>query len=295
MTGKIILIGFTFSILWASASTATKIGLHAAQPFVISVTRFLMAGLVMLFVTHVINRNRMPVKREWKQLMVFGLLNISIYLGLYIIAMQYVSAGLGSLFIAVNPVMISFISAGLFGQRITLVNIISLALCIAGVILAAFPLLQSSYATTGGVLLMTASMLAYSLGTIYFTRKKWRNLHILTINGWQTFLGGIFLIPLLLLTYKRQQNSFDMNFWGGTIWLAVPVSIGAVLCWLKLLKITPLSAYYWLFLCPVFGFCISNIVLHEPLSLYTLWGVLLVIAGLYIVQRFRNAPVLREN
>ena len=151
MTWRIILIGFTFSILWASASTATKIGLHAAQPFVISVTRFLMAGLIMLFVTHGINRNRIPAKSEWKQLMIFGLLNISIYLGLYIVAMQYVSAGLGSLFIAVNPVMISFISAGLFGQRITLVNIISLVLCIAGVILAALPLLQNSDATTGGV------------------------------------------------------------------------------------------------------------------------------------------------
>ena len=72
----------------------------------------------MLFISHGIRRNRMPVKTEWRQLMLFGLLNISIYLGLYIIAMQNVSAGLGSLFIAVNPVMISFISAGLFGHRI---------------------------------------------------------------------------------------------------------------------------------------------------------------------------------
>ena len=289
MTWKIILIGFAFSILWASAATATKVGLHVAQPFVISVSRFFIAGLIMLFVTHGINRNRMPVKSEWKQLMIFGLFNISIYLGLYIVAMQNVSAGLGSLFIAVNPVMISFISAGLFGHRITLINITSLALCFAGVILAALPLLQNSYATTGGLLTMAASMLAYSLGTIYFMKMKWRNLHILTINGWQTIFGGIFLLPLLLLTYKGSSNSFDMNFWGGTLWLAVPVSIGAVLCWLKLLKITPLSAYYWLFLCPVFGFCISNIVLHEPISLYTLWGVLLVIAGLFIVQRFKNA------
>jgi len=290
MTWKTISIGFTFSVLWASASTATKIGLHAAQPFVISVSRFFIAGLIMLVVTHGIKRNRMPTKSEWKQLMIFGLLNISIYLGLYIVAMQNVSAGLGSLFIAINPVMISFISAGLFGHRITFINIISLGLCIAGVILAALPLLQNSYATTGGVLIMAASMLAYSLGTIYFMKRKWRNLHILTINGWQTIFGGIFLLPLLLLTYKQSQNSFDINFWGGTLWLAMPVSIGAVLCWLKLLKITPLSAYYWLFLCPIFGFCISNIVLHEPISLYTFWGVLLVIAGLFIVQRFKNAP-----
>lgn len=295
MTWKIILIGLTFSVLWASASTATKIGLQAAQPFVISISRFLMAGLIMLFISHGIKRKRMPGKSEWRQLIIFGLLNISIYLGLYIIAMQNISAGLGSLFIAVNPVMISFISAGLFGHRITLINIISLALCIAGVILAALPLLQNSYATTGGLLLMGAAMLAYSLGTIYFTKKNWTNLHILTINGWQTILGGLFLLPLLLLTYKQQQNTFDIHFWGGTLWLAVPVSIGAVLCWLQLLNKTPLTASYWLFLCPVFGFFISNITLQEPISLYTLWGVLLVIAGLFIVQRVKKDALLPQR
>jgi len=129
-----------------------------------------------------------------------------------------------------------------------------LALCIAGVGLAALPLLKNSYATAGGVLLMTASMLAYSLGTIYFTKKKWGNLHILTINGWQTILGGILLLPLLLLTYKHQQNSFDINFWGATFWLAGPVSIGAVLCCLQLLKINASSASYWLFFARYLGF-----------------------------------------
>ncbi|MFZ1749575.1 MAG: DMT family transporter [Saprospiraceae bacterium] len=294
MNWKIILLGLTFSVLWASASTATKIGLQVAQPFVISISRFFIAGLIMLFISHVIRRNRMPEKSEWRQLMIFGVLNISVYLGLYIIAMQYISAGLGSLFIAVNPVMISFIGAGLFGHRITLINIISLSLCIAGVILAALPLLQNSYATTGGLLLMVVAMLAYSLGTIYFTRKTWSNLHVLTINGWQTFLGGVFLLPLLLMTYKEQQNTFDMHFWGGTLWLAGPVSIIAVLCWLQLLNKTPLTAAYWLFLCPIFGFLISNITLNEPLSLFTLWGVILVIAGLFLVQRYNKTELVPQ-
>ena len=37
---KIIFAGILFAFLWASASTATKIGLHAAQPFVISIFMF---------------------------------------------------------------------------------------------------------------------------------------------------------------------------------------------------------------------------------------------------------------
>ena len=288
MNWKIIFIGFIFSLLWASASTATKIGLLSAQPFVISVCRFFIAGSIMLFISHVIKRNRMPVKREWTQLLIFGFLNITLYLGLYIIAMQSVSAGLGSLFIAVNPVMIVFISAGLFAHRIPILNMISLVLCILGVIIAALPLLQNSYATTHGLLLMMASMLAYSLGTIYFTKNGWNNLHVLTINGWQTIIGGIFSLPLLFLTYQSSQNSLGLNFLGATIWLALPVSIGAVLCWLELLRKTPLTAAYWLFLCPIFGFLISRLALHEPLSIYTLCGTLLVFTGLFIVQFFKK-------
>ncbi|HEX9508929.1 MAG TPA: hypothetical protein VF939_00495 [Puia sp.] len=40
--------GLIFSVLWSSASTATKIGLQAPQPFVLSVTRFFLAGLPLL-------------------------------------------------------------------------------------------------------------------------------------------------------------------------------------------------------------------------------------------------------
>lgn len=127
-------------------------------------------------------------------------------------------------------------------------------------------------------------MLAYSSGAIYFSHNDWGDLHILTINGWQTMLGGIFLLPLLLLTYKTERNLFDSPFWIGTLWLAIPVSIGAVQCWLLLLSKRPLTASYWLFLCPVFGFIIANVTLHEPLSYYTLIGVLFVVGGLYIVK-----------
>jgi len=43
-------------------------------------------------------------------LAVYGLLNISIYLGMYVIAMQTITAGIGSLAVASNPVFISFLS-----------------------------------------------------------------------------------------------------------------------------------------------------------------------------------------
>lgn len=279
---KIILAGIVFSFLWASASTATKIGLQSGQPFVISIFRFMIAGSIMLIVSHLIMAQRMPKKREWIQISIYGLLNITFYLGLYVIAMQKVSAGLGSLAVATNPVFIVLISAVWLSHKINFKNIISLLLCFTGVFLAAYPLFQSSFATPGGILILIISMIAYSLGTIYYSIQEWNNLHILTVNGWQTIIGGLFLLPVLAMTYQSDKNVLNLDFWFSTSWLAIAVSIGAVQFWLYLLKINPIKASYWLFLCPIFGFLIAYFIVHEPLTLYTLFGIIFVIIGLYI-------------
>nr|WP_294906593.1 DMT family transporter [uncultured Lacibacter sp.] len=288
MNWKYIAAGVGFALLWSSAASATKIALQSAQPFVLSVTRFFIAGAGMLFFAHVIWRKRLPQNKEWLFIALYGLLNISLYLGLYVVAMQEVAAGLGSMAVAVNPVLISIISAVLFDHRITILHWLSLALCSIGVFVAAWPLLQNSFATTGGILIMLLSMLAYSAGAIYFARTKWNGLHILVINGWQTLIGGLFLVPVLLFTYHEQLNQFDLRFWGGVLWLAVPVSVAAVQLWLWLLKRNAVTASYWLFLCPVFGYMIAAVSLNEPVSIFTIAGVLLVTAGLYMAQRGRK-------
>ena len=286
MKGKLILIGFVFAVLWASASAATKIALLSAQPFVIAVCRFLIAGIVMLFYAHVIKNYRMPRQLEWRRIMIYGLLNISIYLGLYIIAMQQISAGLGTLAVGINPVIISLMAAFIFKESIGYKTIVSLVLCLSGVLIAAYPLLQTSNASFTGILIILCSMLAYSAGAIYFSKSNWNGLQLIVINGWQTLLGGIFLLPILLLTYKHSRNNFGFNFWAGILWLILPVSIAAVQCWMYLLKNNAARASYWLFLCPVFGFLISAYLLKEPLSWYTAAGVAMVLIGLYS----RNAP-----
>lgn len=282
---KLVLVGIAFAVLWASASAATKIGLQSAQPFVIAVTRFFIAAIIMLFISHVILKERLPQQQEWKQIAVYGVLNISIYLGLYVIAMMNVSAGLGTLSVGTNPVLISIITAIWLRQRVKRATIISLILCTAGILVAAYPLLKNSYATPTGLVLLLISMLAYSTGAVYFSKNKWNGLHILVINGWQTLFGGIVLLPFLFAFYNADKNVYDIKSIACIVWLAIPVSIGAVQLWLYLLRDNPVKASFWLFLCPVFGFIIAAVMLKEPVSLNTFIGVALVIAGLYIVQK----------
>ena len=241
----LFLTGLLFSILWPSASAATKFGLQVAQPFVICIIRFFIAGALMLIATHVFLRNRIPNRNEWKQLAIYGLLNITVYLSLFVLAMQHVSPGLGSLATATNPVFISLITALAFRQRLHSYTILSLLLCTAGVLIAAYPLFRSSYATPGGLLILFISMLSYSAGVIYFSRKNWGDLHILTINGWQTVLGGIFLAPLTAITFHASANTWNFQLAASVLWLAIPVSIIAVLLWLYLLKDNAVKASFW--------------------------------------------------
>ena len=277
--------GLLFAILWGSASTATKVGLTTSQPLIIAVVRFGVAAVIMLAYTHFIRGSRLPAGKEWWQLTIYGLLNISIYLGLYVVAMQFVTAGIGALAVATNPVIISFLSVFFLKKKLTGSLIAALLLGTAGVWCAAWPLLGQASVTTSGLLILLCSMLSYSVGAIYFSAREWNSLPLFTINGWQTLIGGLLLLPFALFNYSPELNSFNITFWVSVLWLAIPVSIIAVQLWLWLLQKNAIKAGLWLFLCPLFGFSIAAWVMKDAVSIYTIIGIALVIGGLVIAQQ----------
>ena len=239
----------------------------------------------MLFFAHLLSKKTLPKGKEWTQIIIYGLLNITIYLGCYVIAMQHVTAGVGALAIATNPLFISFSSLFFLKKKLKSEIFVALLLGTLGVLIASWPLLKDASVTVSGLILLLFSMVSYSAGAIYFSVKKWNTLSILTINGWQTMIGGILLLPFTLYEYRGTKNHFDFKFWGGTLWLAIFVSIFAIQLWLWLLKRNTVKAGLWLFLCPVFGFAIAAIILNDVISGYTIVGVALVMIGLFLSQR----------
>jgi probable blue pigment (indigoidine) exporter len=277
------IIGLIFAMLWASASVATKFGLQSAQPLIIANVRFFIAGALMLIAAHLFKKYRLPERDEWLPLLIYGSLNVTIYLGLYVLSMQELSAGVGSLSPAMNPLMISILS-GLWMQRAIKRNEwLGLILGILGVGIVVYPLLAMSYVTTKGLILMAISLLAYSVGTVYYSSRTWR-LPTLAINGWQVLLGGICLLPFTFTMTDFTANQYDARFWYSVAWL-VFVSIAAVQMWLYLLKIDTVKAALWLYLCPTFGFIYAKVLMDEPITTFTVVGTLLVIVGLYIGQK----------
>ncbi len=279
------IIGLPFAAIWASASVASKLGLASAEPFTISFIRFSIAGILMVFVSHVLLRKALPKSSQWKQLAIYGLLNISLYLGLFIVAIGEVSAGLGSLAVAINPVIITVALAIWDKKKLPFLRVFSLIIGITGVTVCAYPLIIGSHASVRGLLILFLSMSVYSIGTIYFQKNKWNGLDILTINGWQTLFGALFTLPVLLLTWDGHQNKFDFGFWSATLWLVLVVSIAGVQSWIFLLRNFGDRSSYWLFLSPIFGFMFSNLIMHEPIGPLTFIGTILVLFSLFINMR----------
>ena len=280
---KHILTGLTFSMLWSSASIAGKFGLRSAEPLILFTSRFFLAGTIMLLIAKYIRQERGPQAKEWRHLFIYGLFNTALYLGIFIIALQYITAGLTALAIALNPILISIMSSTIMKRKTLYHEWISILLGMTGVALASYPLLASEEISFAGMGLLLLSMLTYSYGSVYYSSIIW-TLPRMVINGWQVLFGGLLLLPFAIIFFKGN-NTIDLNLGLSLFWLVVPVSILSVQLWLRLLKADAVKASLWLFLCPVFGISFSTWLLDEAFTWYTGVGALLVLGALWIGQR----------
>ncbi|WP_288881135.1 DMT family transporter [Pedobacter panaciterrae] len=282
---KNIFIGLLFAMLWASASVATKFGILSAPPLVLANIRFFLAGLVLLSFGYIFNKSyKLPNAEEWKHLSIFGLLNTTVYLGLYVCAMKYTAAGIGSLATSTNPLLIVLLSSWLIGRKPSKEEIFSIIIGMAGIGIATYPLLKDSSTTILGISLLMLSMVCVSFASVYYARVKWKLPNIL-INGWQVALGGIFLLPFTFFFSDFSLIRMDNGLIFSALWLSLAVSVIGLICWFYLLKIDTVKASLWLFLCPLFGFFYAWWLMDEPITMYTVAGTLLVVFGLYLGQR----------
>ncbi|PWJ55575.1 EamA domain-containing membrane protein RarD [Dyadobacter jejuensis] len=289
---KNILVGLLFSALWASASVATKLGVAMAPPLVLANLRFFLAGFVLLGYAWLFPRKmilRFPTRKELTRLMLFGFLNTTLYLGLYVYAMKYTAAGIGSLAVSTNPLIMVLLTAFWLKKPVRSMDAFAIIFGMAGILIATYPLLQQGLTDPLGVGLLLASMLSVSVASVYYSTLPWQMPNIL-INGWQVLLGGIFLLPITLAVGGMESIQWNLQLVTSVLWLSLAVSVVGLICWFYLLRQDAVRASMWLFLCPVFGFVYAWWIVDEPITLYTYIGTLLVAIGLYLGQgaRFRR-------
>ncbi|WP_343063031.1 DMT family transporter [Rhabdobacter roseus] len=275
-----------FSMLWASASVATKFGVLSVEPLVLANIRFFIASVLLLGAAYLVRPDasyRLPQGVEWRQLALFAFLNTTLYLGLFVFSMKFAAAGLGSLATCTNPLMIILLSAWWIGRKPSKQELLGVLLGMTGVGIATYPLLEGSTTSLTGIVLLSLSMLAISAASVYYATVRWQ-LPTMLINGWQIALGGLLLLPFTLTMSDFSQSHWDARFWWSVLWLSIPVSVVSLLCWFYLLQADTVRASMWLFLCPLFGFFFAWWLLDEPITGYTLAGTVLVVGGLTLAR-----------
>lgn len=274
--------GILFAVLWASGAIAMKTGLNSSSPLTLAIFRFLLAGIIMVSFSQIFLKEKLPNKTEWLKIIVFGFLNITMYLGCLFIAIEYVSAGLMNLFVSINPILIIFFSILFLNRKVTKHEITGFLVCFIGLLIAVLPLIKKNEANLVGIILLIIGMSSYSIGSVFY-KKFDLKLSNTSINAWQTLLGGVFLIPFAYLM-NTKTIILNANFYISLFWLSIVISVFATLIWLNLVKKDPIKASKWLFLAPVFGYFLSYFILGEQITLYEVIGTVLVIIGLKITN-----------
>jgi probable blue pigment (indigoidine) exporter len=282
---KNILPGLLFAILWASGAIAAKFGIRSADGVMLASLRFLATGFLFApyFLLHP-NYRFIPDRKEWKPIVIYGFLNTTLTLGSFFAAQKYASAGISMLFTAVAPLLMALFSSVILKRKLTKFEIAGMLVAFAGLLLAAGSALPTATITPAGLLLLFIYMVAYAASSIYISGTK-VTLPTMVFNVWQVFIGGIILLPFCFLLNSYHIKRVDSNLLLSLAWLIVMLSFVANLLWLYLVKKDSVSAATWLYLVPVLGYIYGYVLLGEKMTVYSIIGAVMVIAGLVISKR----------
>jgi drug/metabolite transporter (DMT)-like permease len=283
-----------FCLLWSSAFAVTKLALMDCPPLLLLVTRFLLAGAVMIGAAAA---TRTTWRFTWRNVAVFALLGVvnnALYLGLNGVGMRSVSAGLSALITSANPVLTALLAAGFLGERLTWRKAIGLVLGVGGVGFIVEGRIIGGIDDPIGVAFSIAALVSLVGGTILFKRLA-PNGGLWIGNGVQHLAGAFVLVPFAFGSEPVADVVPSWRLLAALAYLALLVSVIGCLVWFHLLMVAgamTASAYH--FLMPPLGMLFGWLLLGERLAWPDLIGVVPVALGIYLVTSAPN-PKFAHN
>ena len=192
--------------LWGTAMAAMRPLLEGGTPLQVATLRLLPAGAVVLAAAWLLRRPLAVNRADWPWLLAFALVDGSLFQGLLAHGLGQTGAGLGSVLIDSQPLLVALLARSLFGEAINPVGWLGLLIGLLGIVCLGLPgpLLQHWWlegpATIGlrawshGELWMLAAAAAMAVGTV-LSRYASRHSDPVAVTGWHMLLGGL---PLLL-------------------------------------------------------------------------------------------------
>ncbi len=296
--------------LWGTAMAAMSPLVQSGGPEIVASLRLFPAGLFVLITLLIIKRPLTIAKEDLIWFLIFTLIDGTLFQFLLARGLLETGAGLGSVFIDSQPLMVALLARSLFGDAINPIGWTGLMLGLVGIIcLGISPDFLSHWLLMGdsvsgssllsnGEAWMLGAAIAMALGTVLI-RFACKQSDPIAVTGWHMLLGSL---PLIIW------HSFDSNWplfpdWSNIDWLLMAYSslFGSALAyglffWFASKK--ELTSFSTLaFLTPVFALVSGGLWLGERLEPLQWVGVFLVLISVFLVSQ-RNRlwePFQREQ
>jgi drug/metabolite transporter (DMT)-like permease len=289
--------------LWGTAMAAMRPLLVGGSPLLVASLRLLPAGLVLLLAAFLLRRpyGVDPADRPW--LLLFALVDGTLFQALLARGLVQTGAGLGSVLIDSQPLLVALLARWLFAEAINPVGWSGLLLGLAGILCLGLPapLLRHWWlegpAAPGaqpwshGEPWMLGAAAAMAVGTVlcrYATRRS----DPLVVTGWHMLIGGLPLLAATALAPRFNPTALPLlPAWSSADWalMAYASLLGSALAY---------GLFFWFassgdltgftsltFLTPVFALLCGELLLGERLRPLQWLGVLLALISVLLINR----------
>ncbi len=276
------------SIVWGTTWVVSKIGVSEVPALQMAYMRQFMGGSIFVSFFLFYKKIPLPSFRQFRWLFIMSIILFVSANGLSTWGIQYIPAGLGALIGALYPLCVVIIEKVFFkSKRMTALTFIGLFLGISGIAIVFY---ENAFHTTGpsflfGIFLSVVAMLSWSVGTIFIARNK------VEINpyygvGWQMLIGSVllFIIAETSLPVVAFKN-MSLTFWLALAYLVIMGSLIAFIAFIySLKKLPPAISSLYAYINPLVAMICGYFFLNEKLSSYILWGSLVTLTGVFLVN-----------
>ncbi|WP_373355303.1 DMT family transporter [Pseudoroseicyclus sp. CXY001] len=286
-------MGLAFAFFWSSAFTSARIIVTAAPPLTALTARYLLAGIIAIALARALGQHLPRDRRTWTAIVIFGICQNALYLGLNFVAMQWVEASVAAIIASAMPLIVAFLGWVVLGDRPGPLALAGLVAGMAGVALIMATRIEGG-AVGLGLALCVIGALALAVATLAVKGASGSG-NLVMVIGLQMLVGAVSVgLPALALERGAEIA------WSSTLVLSFAYTTifpGLVATWIWFLlvrRIGTVKASAFHFLNPFIGVAVAAVLLGERLTLLDGIGVAIIAAGILAVQLSKAPPRVAE-
>jgi drug/metabolite transporter (DMT)-like permease len=271
-------------LLFGSNALAIKLSLFGLSPYACVMLRFLVASIIILFYARFKGIRLGLSGREWGHAVAMGFI-FGIQMAVFYVGITYTTVSHAGVLMNTQPFFVAIMAHFLLADdRLTLRKIAGIILAFVGVsiLFSAHGTIESS-SLVGDALIMGSSFL-WAAQTIYIKRftDHWHSIPLVL----HPMVLSIFIFFVFYLIFEsRAVQSLNVSVLASLFYQSVIVAGYGYIGWTKLLlkyKASHLSVF--VFIMPVAAVALGIVFMGDPFSVRLLVSLLLVAAGILIVN-----------